>query len=309
MNLNRVRTLCGLCVSALLFFLPGESALGQKAPPDSTFVVLLGTGNPYPDPNAQGPATAVVLGTRVFLIDAGPGVMRQMRAANLTIRGPEAVFFTHLHSDHTLGYPDLIFTSWVMGRTAPLESYGPPGLRAMTDHLTAAYAEDIQVREQGLEHQTPGAWKVNVHEIKPGVIYKKDGITVTAISVPHGSWKTAFGYRIDTPDRSVVISGDTRPSKELEKAAKGVDVLVHEVYPEAKIKPEERLGGSDWPKYMRSFHTSDKELGALAARSGPRLLILYHIVRMGGTDDELLAGVRTGGFKGRVVVGKDLGKY
>ena len=196
-----------------------------------------------------------------------------------------------------------------MGRTAPLESYGPPGLQAMTDHLTAAYAEDIQVREQGLEHQTPGGWKVNVHEIKPGVIYKKDGVTVTAVTVPHGSWKTAFGYRIDTPDRSVVISGDTRPSKELEKAAKGVDVLVHEVYPEAKIKPEERLGGSDWPKYMRSFHTSDKELGALAARSGPRLLILYHIVRMGGTDDEVLAGVRAGGFKGRVVVGKDLQRY
>jgi ribonuclease Z len=141
------------------------------------------------------------------------------------------------------------------------------------------------------------------------VIYKKNGVTVTAITVPHGSWKTAFGYRIDTPDRSVVISGDTRPSKDLEKAAKGVDVLVHEVYPEAKIKPEERLGGSDWPKYMRSFHTSDKELGALAARSAPRLLILYHIVRMGGTDDEILAGVRAGGFKGRVVVGKDLGRY
>jgi ribonuclease BN (tRNA processing enzyme) len=84
---------------------------------------------------------------------------------------------------------------------------------------------------------------------------------------------------------------------------------VHEVYPEAKIKPEERLGGGDWPKYMRSFHTSDKELGALAARSAPHLLILYHIVRMGGTDDEVLAGVRSGGFKGKVVVGKDLQRY
>ena len=285
---------------------PLASTIAQK---ESTVVVLLGTGTPNPDPTAQGPATAVVLGSRVFLFDAGPGVMRQMRAAGLSIRGPEAVFFTHLHSDHTLGYPDLIFTSWVMGRRAPLESFGPTGLKAMTDHLTAAYAEDIQVREQGLEHQTPGGWHVNVHEIKPGVAYRKNGVTVTAFAVPHGSWKQAFGYRIDTPDRSIVISGDTSPSVALEKAATGVDVLVHEVYPEAQIKPEERAGGGDWPLYMRSFHTSDRELGGIAARSRPHLLVLTHIVRMGGTDAQLLDGVRAGGYKGVVVVGKDLGRY
>src|SRR4249919_3825996 len=182
--------LCALCVSVF----QSHPAEAQQAGLDSTVVVLLGTGNPYPDPNAQGPATAVVLGTRVFLIDAGPGVMRQMRAANLTIRGPEAVFFTHLHSDHTLGYPDLIFTSWVMGRKQKLQAYGPIGLKRMTKHIIAAWREDIDVRIKGLERQTKTGYRVDVHEFEDGVVYDHEGVRITAIPVLHGCWKQAFGF-------------------------------------------------------------------------------------------------------------------
>ncbi len=276
---------------------------------DSTVVVMLGTGMPFPDPAASGPATAVVVGHRVFLFDAGPGVMRRIAAAGLPIDGVTAVFITHLHSDHTLGYPDLIFTSWVMRRHLPLQVYGPPGLQQMTDHLMAAWAEDTLIRVQGLEHAAPGGYRVAVHEVKPGVAYDSGGVRVTAIAVPHGSWPHAFGYRIDTPRRTIVISGDTRYSDALANAASGVDVLVHEVYPEVRLQAEQRPGGEDWPRYMRSFHTSDVEVGRLAARSRPRLLVLTHIVWMGGTPDELLAGVRRGGFGGRVVVARDLDRY
>ncbi len=117
----------------------------------TTKVILLGTGTPYPDPATSGPATAVVVDGRVLLFDAGPGVMRRLKAANLPISGPEALFITHLHSDHTLGYADLILTSWVMRRRAPFPVYGPRGLRRMTRHLLAAYSEDIDIRENGLE--------------------------------------------------------------------------------------------------------------------------------------------------------------
>src|SRR6266550_2445770 len=271
----------------------------------TTKVILLGTGTPYPDPAASGPATAVVVGGRVLLFDAGPGVMRRLKAANLPISGPEALFITHLHSDHTLGYADLILTSWVMRRRAPFPVYGPRGLRRMTRHLLAAYSEDIDIRENGLEHEVPGGYRVDVSEIRGGVVYEKDGVRVTAIAVQHGAWKNAFAYRIDTPDRSILISGDTRPSEELVKAAQGVDILIHEVYSAAHLKPEDRPGGKDWPRYCREYHTSDVELGALAARIRPRLLILNHIIRMGASDEELLAGVRTGGYNERVVVGKD----
>jgi ribonuclease BN (tRNA processing enzyme) len=277
--------------------------------PDSPAVVLLGTGMPVPNPEASGPATAVVIGQRVLLFDAGPGVMRRIAAAGLPINGVTAAFITHLHSDHTLGYPDLIFTTWVMGRRTPLRVFGPPGLKRMTDHLLAAWSEDIDVRTNGLERGSPGGYAVDAREIEPGVVYDEEGVRVTAIPVPHGNWKKAYAFRIDTPGRVIVISGDTAPSEDLERAAAGCDVLIHEVYPGVRLKPENRPGGELWPKYMKSFHVSDEELGGIAARAGVGKLILHHIIRMGGTDDELLAGVRRGGFNGEVVIGRDLERH
>ena len=290
-------------------FVPVSAQTPAEPKEPQTQIVLLGTGTPYPDPNASGPATAVVVGKRVFLFDAGAGVMRRMNAAGLPISGPEAVFITHLHSDHTLGYPDLILTSWIMRRASPLPVYGPHGLQRMTRHLIAAFAEDIQIRTRGLEREVPGGYRVKVHEIKSGVVYERDGVRVTAFRVSHGSWKEAYAYRIDTPDRSIVISGDARPSEALVRAARGVDVLVHEVYSPLHLAPEDRPGGKYWPQYMRAFHTSDVELGELAARAKPKLLVLTHIIRMGSTDEELIAGVRAGGFNGPVRVGKDLERY
>lgn len=280
-----------------------------RAQTPETKIILLGTGTPYPDPHASGPATAVVVGKRVFLFDAGAGLMRQVNAANLPISGPEAVFITHLHSDHTLGYPDLILTSWIMRRRSALQVYGPRGLRRMTRHLLAAFSEDIRIRTAGLEREVRGGYRVKVHEIEEGVVYQRDGVRVTAIWVPHGSWPEAYAYRIDTPDRSIVISGDTRPSNALIAASKGIDVLVHEVYLATHVAPEDRPGGQYWPQYMREFHTSEIELGGIAARIKPKLLLMTHIIRFGGTDEELLEGVRKGGFSGRVIVGKDLGRY
>jgi ribonuclease BN (tRNA processing enzyme) len=293
----------------------------------TTTVVLLGTGTPRPSVTQSGPATAVVVrkdsGEQlVFLVDAGSGVERQLVGAHLPIGGVTATFITHLHSDHTLGYPDLIFTSWVMRRRAPLQVYGPHGLQNMTDHILAAWAEDINVRTEGLEHETPGGYAVNVHEIAKNVsathettvtpasivVYDSLGVRVIAIPVLHGIWKEAYGYRFDTPDRSVVISGDTRYCEELMNASMGVDVLVHEVYSSVSVKPEDRPGGGDWPEYMREFHTSDVELGKLASIAQPKLLVLTHLGRF-AVEKELKEGIRKGGFEGMVVVGKDLGEY
>jgi ribonuclease Z len=276
---------------------------------DTTTVVLLGTGMPRPNPAASGPATAIVVGHRVFLVDAGAGVERQLAAAGLPISGVTALFVTHLHSDHTLGYPDLILTSWVMRRRTPLEAYGPHGLGHMTKAILDAWSEDIHIRITGLEHESPTGYQIHVHEIDPGVIYDSAGVRVTAIRVQHGNWPEALGYRFDAPDRSITLSGDTRPSEDLVRAAAGTDVLIHEVYPASRAAPEQRPGGESWPQYLREFHTSDVELGGLAARIRPKLLILYHIVRTGAGDEEILAGVRRGGFTGKVVIGKDLDRY
>jgi ribonuclease Z len=276
---------------------------------DSAIVITLGTGTPVPNPERSGPATAVVVGRRVFLFDAGPGVMRRVAAAGLPIDGVTAAFITHLHSDHTLGLPDLIYTTWVMGRSTPMRLVGPPGLERMTDLFSAAWAEDTLVRVKGLERGRPGGYRVQVAETTGGVVFDSGGVKVTAIRVPHGEWPHAFAYRIDAAGRSIVISGDTKYSEDLARAAANVDVLVHEVYPEARVAPEQRPGGELWPQYLREVHTSDVELGRLAEMAKPKLLVLSHVLFMGATEDEVLAGIRRGGFSGRVVVARDLARY
>lgn len=281
-----------------------ETARGAR----QTSIVLLGTGSPVPDPDASGPATAIVVDKKLFMVDAGAGVMRRLAAAQLPGANITALFLTHLHSDHTLGYPDVIFTSWIMGRRTPLAVYGPRGLQRMTAHIRKAWSEDIRVRIQGLEREPQAGSRVSIHEIRPGTVYEQDGVRVTAIPVLHGTWKEAYGFRFDTATRSITISGDTRPCEALVKAAQGTEVLIHEVYPQKSATPEDRSGGDLWPQYLREFHTSARELGALAARINPRLLILYHVVGK-VSDEELVNEVRTGGFNGRIVVGKDLQRY
>jgi ribonuclease BN (tRNA processing enzyme) len=294
-----------------LFFATLTALSAQAAVPASQSatarVVMLGTGSPVPDPQAHGPATAIVVGSRVFLVDAGAGVTRQLAAAGFPrIKQVEATFLTHLHSDHTLGYPDLIFTTWIMGRREPLVVFGPPGLRRMTDLLMEAWREDLDIRIKGLERETEAWLKVDAREIAPGVVYDKDGVRVTAIGVKHGDWKSAFGFRFETPGKTITISGDAAPSDTLVEAAKGSDVFIHEVYIAGRIAPENRPGGEFWPQYMREFHTSNVELGRIAARVAPGVLVLYHVLRMGGTDEELLAGISEGGYTGRVVIARDL---
>ena len=279
-----------------------------------TQVVILGTGTPRADPDRSGPAVAVISNDQAYLFDAGPGVVRRAAAASrvhcipaLAAPGLGRVFLTHLHSDHTLGLPDLIFSPWVLGRTAPLDLFGPPGAKAMVDHIEAAWQQDIDIRIHGLEHGNETGYKVTVHEIEPGVVYRDSGLKITAISVHHGSWPQAFGYRIDTPDRSVVISGDCSPSPALLEAAKGCDLLLHEVYSETE--PEHgRRNGVDWPEYMRQFHTSTAQLSEIANQVKPKLLVVYHQVWGSVEDEALLKEVRRT-YQGNVRSAKDLDVY
>ena len=271
---------------------------------------MLGTGTPNPDPSRMGPAVAVVVNHTAYLVDAGAGVMRRARQAQtagtaaLEAKLIGHVFLTHLHSDHTIGLPDVIHTGWIDERTAPLRVFGPKGTRAMTRHLTAAWAEDIRIRTRGDQPHTPEGWRVDGRDIKPGVVYRDSNVTVTAFAVPHTNWEQAFGYRFDTRDRSIVISGDTRPSDAVVRACNGCDVLVHEAY------SSERFAGrpADWRAYHAGSHTSTTELAALATRARPKLLILYHQLYWGATDDDLLREVRSG-YAGAVVSAKDLGIY
>jgi ribonuclease BN (tRNA processing enzyme) len=306
-----MRTILALLILAL----PALAGCGQPqsepaAEAPRTRVVVLGTGNPNADPDRSGPSVAVVVGDHAYLVDAGPGLVRRAGAAyrgGIAALAPERLriaFITHLHSDHTVGLPDLIFSPWVLGRDAPLTLYGPPGIRAMSEHLLAAYGADIRNRIDGLEPANTEGYKVVAHEAVPGEIYRDERVTVTAVPVEHGDWDTAFAYRFETADRVIVISGDARLSESLVAACNGCDVLMHEVYSAERFTQLP----TEWQRYHARAHTSTEQLADLATRARPKLLVLYHQLYWGATDEDLLREIRSR-YPGNVVSARDLGLY
>jgi len=296
----------------------GEQEPAER-PRSRTQVVLLGTGNPPADPDRSGPATAIVVNDTAYLVDFGAGVVRRAKAAAVD-RGISAleptklrvVFVTHLHSDHTVGYPDLILTPWVLGRRVPLEVYGPAGIEEMTTHIFEAYSADFESRSRQYEEHLytvgshPEGHRVNAHEIKAGIIYKDADVTVTAFPTKHTM--ESYGYRFDTPDRSIVISGDTNPAQATIDACNGCDVLIHEV-----LTHEWLAKRPDFAAYAARYHTTTTQLAELARQARPRLLILYHasiawrppVDTERSSPGELLREVTTR-YSGEVVVGRDL---
>jgi ribonuclease BN (tRNA processing enzyme) len=277
---------------------------------DSTKVVMLGTGTPNADPDRSGPAVAIVVNGRAYIVDAGPGVVRRAAAAEkagvTALRQPnlDIVFLTHLHSDHTLGLPDLLLSPWVSGRSVPLRVFGPHGTAAMVEHISAAWAEDIHVRLTGGEQGNKTGYHADVHEIDSGMVFRDSNVTVTAFRVPHGTWDEALGYKFVTKDRVIVISGDTRPTEAIVAQCNGCDVLVHEVY----VDSTAGLASQGTRDYYKNFHTSTLELADLANRARPKLLLLYHQLYRGGTDDDLVREIKTR-YAGLVMSARDLGVY
>jgi ribonuclease Z len=266
-----------------------------------TQLILLGTGNPNPDPEHSGCSLALVVNGTSYLVDFGAGLVRQ--AAALTPRyGGEIealdsinlkiAFLTHLHSDHTVGYPDLILTPWVMGRVEPLEVYGPEGIGDMTDNILKAYQQDIENRLDGLEPANDQGWRVNAHEIGEGVVYQDQNVEVEAFLVKHGHWSNAFGFRFRTSDKVIVISGDTAPCENIRVMSHGVDILVHEVYSKKTLDWQDEA----WKRYHLANHTSTHELAEM---------VLYHTLFWGSSEQDILDEIAEI-YDGPVVVGSDL---
>jgi ribonuclease BN (tRNA processing enzyme) len=255
----------------------------------ATQIVMLGTGTPRPDPERSGPATAIIVNDTPYLIDFGPGVIRRVAQAyqrGVRCFGPHATgirtaFVTHLHADHTAGYPDLLLTPWILGRRHPLALYGPKGIKGMTAHVRKAWAVDIDNRVNGTDGLDPNGCRVKVCEIKAGPIYCDRNISVTAFPAEHAGLRHAFGFRFETPDRTIVISGDTAPTAALAEHCRGCDVLIHEAYSQRTYAKVARK----WQAYRRTAHTSSSQLAALAREVKPKLLVLYHRSNPGGSAD------------------------
>lgn len=283
-----------------------------------TKIVILGTGTPNPIPERNGPSVAIIVEDKSYLIDFGTGIVRRAEEANrMGISSLEAPnlkigFLTHLHSDHTIGLPDLIYTPWVLERQEPLKLFGPEGLKDMTHHILEAYKQDIDARMYGLEGANTEGIKVEVQEIEEGLVYQDEKVKVEAFLVEHPPFK-AYGYKFTTPDKVIVISGDTIPSENLIKHAKDCDILIHEVYSHEGVKQR----SPKWNRYHTSVHTSSLELGEIAKRANPKKLVLYHqlffrvpdkegnVISEVDREIEMINEIKQN-YKGEVISAKDL---
>ena len=276
----------------------------------STQLVVLGSGNPNPDPERSGSAYAVIVDGTPYLVDFGPGVIRSASALSpswggsidgMNVTKLEYAFLTHIHSDHTAGLSDLLLTPWVMGRENKLNLFGPAGLERMAFSLLDAYKDDIDYRMNGTQPSNGSGYKFNFTELDNGIVFKDDNLTVEAFKVNHGEFEDAYGFRFTSKDKVIVFSGDTGPSKTLEEYAKDADILVHEVYSNAGFLKKTK----DWQIYHKDHHTSTYEVGEIASRAKPKLLVLSHILFWGADEQDILEETRTT-FSGNIKIAEDL---
>ena len=289
-----------VAAACLLFTSAIEAQFGARPPNRSSLlddgalhVVLCGSGSPLPSAERAGPCTAVIAGGRMFLIDVGPGSTENLRLWGLPRARLAGVLLTHFHSDHIGELGEVIFSSWTGGRTESLDVYGPAGVDRVVAGFQAAYELDVSYRvaHHGADVLPPEGGKATAHAIELSddapstVIYDQDGLKISAILVDHEPISPAVGYRIDFGGRSVVVSGDTVRSANLEAASQDVDVLVHEVLSGALIGGAAQAlasGGNERTAKMLTdtldYHTFPADVHALAADAKVKLLVLSHLV-------------------------------
>jgi ribonuclease BN (tRNA processing enzyme) len=274
-------------------------------------LILLGTaGGPTPKPNRAAPAQAIVVGDACYVIDCGNGVARQMVLAKLRLGSIRALFLTHHHSDHNADYGNLLLLSWGSDLATRVDTHGPPPLAAMTRHFLALNETDIRTRIAD-EGRPPLEPLIVPHELTGGGAVMHDAnVRVTAAVVEHPPLAMALAYRFDCPDRSIVISGDTRPSPALIELARGADILVHEVMhvPSIEALIARESNAKTLRDHLLASHTTTEQVGRLATEAQVKTLVLSHFVPGGYpfVPDEIWYEAVRPHFSGNLIVGRDL---
>lgn len=300
------RVTTGIALRALGLLLALQCAAPAIAHAQSlatTAVTLVGTGGPELAPERAGEATLIEYGGHALLFDAGRDVLDGLYQSRIAPQRVTRIFLTHLHSDHIEGLPGLWMTPWfLLGRTAPLEVWGPPGTAAMIDGMRAMYAHDLAARPNASLARS--SLDVRVHEIEPGVVYEQDGMRVQAIRVEHADGDPAFAYRVDTPDSAILLTGDCTLSAELERLTGPFDLVVANVAAAAEaLKESARL------KPILAKLLSPEQAAQLFSKSRPRLAVYSHIVKKGlpgaEGDGRIVQRTRAAGYGGALLMGTD----
>ncbi|MEO6968833.1 MAG: MBL fold metallo-hydrolase [Rhodanobacteraceae bacterium] len=286
------------------------AAAAQSSPSKRSRLILLGTaGGPTPKVDRSAPANAIVVGDDIYVIDCGNGVARQMVKAGLDLGTIRDVFITHQHSDHNADYGNLMLLAWETDLVTRVDTYGPPPLARMTELFLEMDAYDIHIRETD-EGRPPLAPLIVPHEIThAGLVMQDANVKVTAALVQHPPVTPAFAYRFDCSDRSIVFSGDTRPSENLIELARGADILVHEVIDlqaiDAVVKNESQA--TRLRAHLLAAHTPMSEVGQIATKAGVKTLVLNHFVPGAPPiPDQVWYDAVRPHFTGRLIIGHDL---
>lgn len=278
-------------------------AFTASASPQQFRVTLLGTGSPQPRMDRFGPSILIEAAGEKLLFDCGRGAAQRIEQRKVAFADVDALFLTHLHSDHVVGIPDLWLTGWVRGRKSPLRVWGPVGTSEMVSHLEQAFSFDVHIRRDVDEKLPPQGAMLVARDIQQGIVYEHAGIKVTAFLVDHPPVKPAFGYRIDYAGHAVVLSGDTRYSENLIEFARGTDVLVHEVIDPDAFRAANSWMGEERTRRILAHHTTPQEAGTIFAKVKPKLAVYSHIVP-GGAPNLIQLTRKT--YSGQVEVGEDL---
>jgi len=287
---------CGTAVTQ------GFAQVNSSVPPNEIRVTLLGTGSgPRAFVDKAGVSTLVEAGGERLLFDAGRGSLQRLVQAGFPMNAVTKLFLTHLHSDHIIGVPDLMLSPWAAApeRKVPLEVWGPDGTREMMRHLEEAFAFDIHMRRDVDESFSPDGIRMVAHDIQPGKVYERNGVTVTAFLVTHGMVKPSYGYRVDYAGRSVALSGDTSPSDNLVAVCKGVDVLIHEAIDLEVLRrlvPDK--GRMD---AIVERHTTSEQAAGVFSKVSPRLAVFSHSPGTAAIVEQTRRS-----YPGRVEMGEDL---
>lgn len=291
----------------------GSLALAHAAASQSSKsrLILLGTGGgPRPRKTNSASAQVIVVNDVAYVVDCGDGVARQLVLAGVRLPQLRHIFLTHQHSDHNADYGNLMLLAWTSGLKTRVDAWGPPPLKEMTAHFLAMNAYDIRTRIQD-EGRVALEPLIHVHELTGGgLVIEDDNVRVTAALVDHPPVTPAFAYRFDAPDRSIVISGDTRPSENLIKLASGADVLVHDaLFPAGVDRLVAGVANAVTLKQsILSHHTSAEDAGRVAKQAGVKTLVLSHFVPPEDPEitDRMWIEAASTHFDGKIVVGKDL---
>jgi ribonuclease Z len=301
-----------LTVLGLLFVAASDAiAQGAQSAASDFKVTLLGTSTPNPLPDRFGPSTLVEAGNEKLIFDCGRCATIRLWQLRIPL-GTVKLFITHLHSDHTVGIPDL----WLTGfsplpygrRNAPFAVYGPKGTAEMMSYLEKAYGADIENRREFIPNFSPEQAAIVAKDIEEGVVYEQNAVRVTAFKVKHANLKDAFGFRVDYRGHAVVISGDMAPNENFIKYAQGADVVIHEV---GVARPELLDKDAGVRHMLATHHSSPEDAARDFARIKPKLAVYTHYTRPRRDDipevsiEEIISRTRAI-YSGPLEAGEDL---